>query len=139
MSFLDWSDRFSIKHKTIDEQHKHLFVCINNIYDELENNAEKDKINASLEELLIESGKHFEYEEILMTKFKYSFLEDHKTQHKELFEILNNICTAYNNDEIEFNWQTLTFLRDWLSNHIITTDKPFGKYLEALAIRLQKA
>ncbi|MDF2542934.1 MAG: Hemerythrin [Herbinix sp.] len=129
-----WNDSFSVSNDEIDNQHKQLIEIIEELAIVIHN---KDYSYANIIEII---GRledyikvHFEYEENLMLKYSYPNIEHHTKEHNELrYKMQNMSVFDYNKPDIFYS-ETLTYLFDWLTKHIMQVDKQLGKYVLELS------
>lgn len=127
---IKWSNNFSVKHTGIDEQHKKLIDIIKEVAclvdeEDIEFTNLLDLVN-QLDNYVEE---HFKYEETLMKKHSYPEEVEHIKQHNELrhrMECLNIFDVEKTTD---FYKELLSYLVNWLSMHIMQTDKKLGLFL----------
>lgn len=115
----------------IDREHKRLFEIADEAYEILHNEFIPDKYDNMcdiLDKLKEYTMMHFEHEEQYMEETGYSKIFSQKVQHEEFREKLElfDLNEADENPE-EALQDILTFLTDWLINHIIHMDKMIGK------------
>ena len=115
----------------IDKEHKKLFEIAEEAYQVLHNDYIADKydnmvdILAQLKEYTI---MHFEHEEQYMESIGYKKIFSQKVQHQEFIEKLEVVDLNEDDENPEEAIQDiLTFLTDWLFNHILHMDKQIGK------------
>jgi hemerythrin len=134
MSFMRWSDELSVHIKLVDEQHMKLVAMVNKIWDALRH-ANKNKVMASvLDELLDYTSYHFSTEEGLFRVHHYPDHLAHQREHKELTAEAVKLKERFNRGELQAI-EFLEFLKNWLNNHIIGSDKKFGPFLNSKGIR----
>ena len=129
---IKWNDKFSVNYEGIDEQHKELI----NIIEEcavMTRNHENDvnryaEVIFKLDEYV---EKHFGYEESLMKRYQYPEFLSHLAQHDELRSKLEEVNIFDIKNSEAFFQEMLMYLVDWLSNHIMQTDKKLGQFLAA--------
>lgn len=115
----------------VDEEHAHLFELANQAYALLKEDYLSDKydqIVAIIEELKEYTKFHFKDEEEYMESIDYEAIFIQKAQHKMFIEKLEEV----NLDVVDENQdamieEMLTFLTNWLFNHILKLDKLIGK------------
>ena len=78
---------------------------------------------------------HFTDEERMMAAAKYPRLADHRLKHRELIKQVEEYAARHNRGEISVNLQLMTFLRDWLTNHIQKVDHEYGPWLNEHGVR----
>lgn len=124
MTYIQWSDKFSVQVKEIDEQHKKLIGMINKLHDALfDIEVQKVVINEMIEYAMI----HFETEEKYMEQFQFSGYEEHKKEHGKFTEKAMDIRNAFEMTGCLLTLHILDFLKEWLENHLLNTDM---KYVE---------
>ncbi len=72
---------------------------------------------------------HFQYEESQMDQHRYPEALSHKEEHKKLTEMALDLKKQFDNDAMLISVQVMSFLRDWLQNHIQSIDKKLGEFL----------
>ena len=127
-----WQDSFSSKVNTFDDQHKKLFSLGNHLLDVVHASREADHyddIIEALNELKDYTVYHFNAEEELMEKYNYPKMMSHKMQHKKFLakveELLSKDVDA---NQIDVTLELLTFLADWIQNHILVVDSQYGDF-----------
>ncbi len=117
----------------IDEEHAQLFAYANQIYELLQDEFVADKydnIRDLLEKLADYAKHHFADEEAYMESIQYKKIFTQKVQHQAFVEELDKydldaIDRADNQQEVISN--LLTFVTDWLVEHILNLDTQIGK------------
>ncbi|TAN41458.1 MAG: bacteriohemerythrin [Nitrospirae bacterium] len=123
MPFMEWNDALSIKVEEIDEQHKILFKHINNLYEAALSDTETQTVGDALSSMVNYTVYHFYTEEEFMQGHAYQGYEEHKKEHLELTEKTIHFFERFQNGETEICDELLLFLKSWLTNHIMITDK----------------
>ena len=127
MKMLQWKEEYSIGVQLIDEQHKHLFVIGNNIYDLLENylyEDKYDKIVMIINELREYTKYHFMTEEDYMLEIKYSKYFNQKVEHDDFIEKIEGIdLKGLDENQDKYIRDLLTFVFNWILEHILKKDK----------------
>jgi len=130
MDMVKWNDNFSVKHEDIDEQHKKLISIINEVA-YLVNEGDTDFANF-LELVNHLDGyiqEHFKYEESLMDKYSYPDKEAHINQHNDLRIKMESMNIFDINKPTDFYKDLLTYLVNWISTHVMQTDKKLGLFI----------
>ncbi len=124
---LDWKSEWFCSNNTINQQHKQLMVDANAMIDLFDVNPEKFHL---LYIDFIESlTRHFRYEEGILLKAGYPFLDDHKEIHTHILNSINrteaNIDHYIKTPEALFDY----ILEEILVGHFFIEDFKFFNYL----------
>lgn len=124
---LKWKDDYLIGIEAIDNQHKKLFEIAERAYDLLKNDMyidKYDKIVEILDELKDYTAYHFKYEEEYMLSIKYKRYFSQKVAHDDFINKIQNIdLNKIDTDQDAYLLSILDFIINWISEHIIRTDK----------------
>jgi hemerythrin-like metal-binding protein len=134
MSILPWSDMLSVGVKAIDRQHQTLIDILNQFGEQVDKRAGDWEESVTLSRLVAYTETHFAFEEALMRKAGYPGMEDHVEEHRQLFQQVADIMTRVTSGEKPDPQELMIFLRDWLSTHILVTDKALGAALNGRGI-----
>ena len=131
MDFVSWSDNLSVGIKRFDDEHKQLVAYVNDL-----NNALKlGSASKTLEDILVRLVKytivHFDHEEKLMQKHNYPDYIKHKNEHSELTAQVNDFYERVKTGKATFSFELLTFLKDWLTNHILGSDMTYKEFFNS--------
>lgn len=111
----------------IDEEHTHLFELAEEAYQLLQEQFLHDKYDQIMSifgELKEYTIKHFKDEEEYMESIDYPTIFIQKAQHKQFIDKLEEFMSQDIEEEQDDKIQEiLTFLTDWLTNHILKVDK----------------
>ncbi len=133
MALLSWSDQYLIGNDTIDAEHKELFRLINDFHSHwVEARARRD-IARVLNQLIDYAQRHFQHEERIMVDAGYAKLEQHRQVHEALIETIFQLQTAYENNSLRLEMETMKFVKSWLVGHILEHDYLFRDFLKKTA------
>lgn len=130
MAFLQWSDKYSVGIDTFDQQHKQLIKLLNELHDAMMQGKGKEVLGSILDGLVSYTKVHFQSEEKVMTRFAYADLYNHKEEHKKLTDQVIEFQTKFNSGQAVMSVPLMQFLKDWLTHHILETDKHYGPFLK---------
>lgn len=130
MALFNWTDKFSVDVKTFDEQHKNLINLINDLYDAMKLGKGNQILGKIFDSLIDYTKNHFNDEEEVMRKVFYPEYLNHKSEHVKLTDKVLEYKKKFENNEILISVDLLGFLRDWLTNHIMNTDKKYGEFFK---------
>ncbi|SUO95794.1 bacteriohemerythrin [Suttonella ornithocola] len=137
--FIEWdNDLLSVKVEDIDHQHQQLIDIINQLCKAILTRTAPQEIPEILENLEMYTVAHFSTEEALMRIFGYQEYEKHKLQHDELVSQLQSVRLKLAQGEHHVNSDLLLYLKDWLVQHIMRSDKQLGSFLEKQGIGKNK-
>lgn len=135
MSFFTWEDRYSVNIAAMDEQHKRLVKMLNDLFEAMLSGKGREVVGKVLTDLVNYTKVHFSAEEELMRKNGYPDLLSHKKEHDALAKKAVELDQKFRTTKMSLTVETGNFLKDWLTNHILYTDKKYGQYLNAKGIR----
>jgi len=129
---MTWNGALATGHPEIDEQHRKLIDLANRLNEAMQRGEARSEIGAVLEDLIKYTTFHFQFEENLMKKAGYPELFQHQREHKKL---VNDVLArkARFDSGAALSSELLSFLRDWLVNHIMKTDKALARGLKQAA------
>ncbi len=132
---LVWRDEFATGVEEIDEQHKILIHTLQEANQLLTNNSSAEVLDKITRDLLSYALYHFDTEEELMQQYGYSDqeedLEAHLAQHRSFSAKVVSIREDLKAGTLISREALLGFLSDWLSHHILNTDKKLGAHIRA--------
>jgi len=129
MALFEWKDDYSVSVKRFDGEHKKLFSLLNELNDAMAKGQGRFVIQRVLQQLIEYTRQHFAAEEAAMSSVAYDGLASHAAEHRELTAKVEKFSAEYSKGDTSITIDVLFFLRDWLENHILCTDR---KYKEAL-------
>ncbi len=129
MALITWSNMFSVGVSEIDTQHKKLVELINQLNDAMQAGKGTDVLGKVLTELVNYTVYHFGYEEKLMGQYNYEDSPAHKDEHKKFIVTVGDFKKKFDAGSAVISVEIMNFLRDWLTTHIMKTDKKLGQGL----------
>ncbi len=134
MALITWSQNFSVGVKDIDEQHKKLITLVNELHDAMSVGKGREVLGKILSDLISYTVYHFKHEEDLFEKYAYLGYIAHKTEHDKLAGQAGDIKKKFDSGEAVLTIEVMNFLRDWLNNHILGSDKKYGPFLNSKGV-----
>ncbi len=131
MGFMEWNEKFITGVKEADEQHKKLVSLINQLYDAMREGKGKEVIDLIIDELVKYADYHFKTEETLMSKYGYPELESHKREHELFVQKVQEFVEKEKKGSLTLTMDVMNFLKNWITNHILGSDKKYGPFLVA--------
>lgn len=127
--FIDWDQSYSTGIEEFDSQHKILFHLINKINRGIVQNKGDEVAEEVLVSLVQYTKTHFANEERLFHARGYPETGDHVERHKKLIAQVSDFYENYKRGQTQIDQNLLSFLKDWLDNHIKVVDKKYGPFL----------
>lgn len=135
MSYLEFNDSLKVENKLIDQEHGVLVEYINLLQKAIENESSIKIVGQVLEGLTEYTKTHFFVEEELMKAYEYPDAEQHKAAHEGFKGKLADLIYNYENGSTEITGSALSFLKDWLTEHILKIDKRLSDFLADKSLR----
>lgn len=129
MAFFVWDEKYSVGIKELDNQHKQLFNILNELYEAMQNASAQEKLGKIINELTNYTKIHFATEERYMEKFNYADLAAQKAAHAKFIEKIDAFKSDFEAGKLALSLNVASFVKDWLSSHIVGSDKKYGPFL----------
>lgn len=132
MALLTWDQSFSVKVDKMDEQHQILFDMINEFYDNIGTQPQKELVLELVKKMKDYTIFHFTDEEKLMEQHNYPHLIQHKKEHGDFIEKVEEIESKFKEGKMVISVEVTNFLKNWIKNHIYHTDQKYTQYIVEL-------
>jgi hemerythrin len=129
MPIIDWDDRYSIGVQKIDNHHKKLFSLLNKTYDSFLKFVPTDELDILFDELIDYTAYHFSEEEQLMQESRFPDFQAHKKEHDSFSQKIMEMHENFHSGKKSLSLEVISFLNNWLSNHILQLDAEIGRFL----------
>jgi hemerythrin-like metal-binding protein len=133
MAFLDWKDTMSVHNSMIDRDHQMLIQYVNEMHAAMMAGHGKEIVGSILGKLVAYTRDHFGREEIVWRAGHYADLEKHRREHADLLKTVCDFKAKYDKGSVALSVDLMNFLRDWLKNHILKSDKTAAEAITAVA------
>lgn len=131
MTFMPWSSDIAVGLSDVDEQHRWLVDRINQLHSELSiPTPNASTVAEVLEGLMDYTMNHFIMEEELFERHAYPETVAHKAQHNKFTGTIMDALTDHESGK-NVSHDVLEFLKDWLIQHIMRTDKVYVPFLKS--------
>lgn len=127
--YMQWEEQYALGIKAIDEQHKKLFVMINELFDALRESRGNEVVGEIIKGFLDYTAEHFALEEEYMQKCAYPAYDEHKQVHDDCVVKINDLLKMHISGKVHLSIVTFNFMKDWLINHVLGMDKKYVPYL----------
>ncbi len=125
MSLISWGPQLSVGINSIDEQHKKLVNMINALNDALNSGESREVMVKIFNGLAVYCDKHFTFEEELFNTHGYAGKAGHKAEHDKLRKQVMDLKQKLDGGNFMIGLELMGFLKDWLTNHIMKSDKAY--------------
>ena len=135
MALIEWKDTLSVSVSKYDEQHKKLISLINQLHEAMSAGKGKDVLEKVLSDLIAYTKNHFADEEAELKKNNYMDFLNHKKEHDKLTMEVVKFYDEFKAGRTSITVEILSFLRFWLQDHIMKTDKKYGAFLQSKGVK----
>jgi len=134
MPLFVWKDQYSVKVKDMDDQHIVLINLINDLHEAMKEGKGKQIQGKILDELIKYTKVHFSAEEELMQQNNYPGINEQKKQHEIFVSKMKGFLADHQGNKVMLSLEIMTFLRDWLLNHILKIDQKYSDFFNQKGI-----
>ncbi|MBN1971966.1 MAG: hemerythrin family protein [Candidatus Delongbacteria bacterium] len=123
MDTILWEKEYVLGYENLDEQHKSIIELYNDIAIRATNGFNTSMIINSVKNLLDYAQMDFSTEERLMILNNYPNFKSHRNEHdffiRRVEEYLDLLEVDYDSVAVEM----IYFMREWITNHFLNSDK----------------
>jgi hemerythrin len=129
---IKWQPEYTIWDAELDEHHQQLIRYIQ-VLDDPENRRRADPnfLQMVLDGLVSYAAFHFEAEERKMRASGYPGLAAHQVEHVEFAKDVVVFHASFGRVSPRFERVVVNYLKDWLTTHILSSDKQFGEWMKS--------
>lgn len=135
MPLFNWSPDFSVGIAAMDEEHRKLIDLINRLFDAMKEGRGRDVMEPVFTGLVEYTQTHFSDEEALMARYEYPGLAAQKEEHRLLVQSVSDKYQKFKSGSLMISIELMNFLRDWLTNHIMKSDRLYGEFLNRKGVQ----
>ena len=128
MAFFEWTDLLSVNVGAIDTQHKKLIEMINSLNEAMLARKGREMQKTTIDAMVDYAATHFKLEEGYMKEFKYPDYNAHKIEHDAFTRTALDLKERAEKKGFSLTLEIMGFLKDWLQNHIMGTDKKYSGF-----------
>lgn len=130
-----WDSTLQLGINQIDDQHKQLVGMINDLHKAMKLRQSTTVAGGILERLVSYTVFHFGVEEKLFQKHGYPEYDQHKKIHENLVAQVKEFKIKVDQGDATISMELMSFLKDWLANHIKGTDQKYVPFLKEHGVR----
>ena len=135
MAIIEWKDEYSVGIQSIDQQHKIWIGLINKLHDAMSKGEGKKILSDIYEEIVAYTKTHLKNEEILFQKYSFPDIAAHKLVHDKLTQQVLDKQKEIQEGKTVLTMEVMTFLKNWLIDHIQNTDKKYSAFLISKGVK----
>lgn len=128
MAFMKWNTNLNVNVAEIDSQHQQLVYFLNNLSDAMKEGKGKEVLTEIINGLILYTKSHFATEEKYFARFGYPETVSHKQEHTMFVEKVAKFKKDFDEGNQLVSIPILSFLRDWLVNHINGSDMKYSGF-----------
>lgn len=129
METIQWGASLEVGVKAIDDQHARLVEMLNALGTAIGEGHGKDAIMTIVEEMKGYAQYHFQTEEEFMEATDFPKRSPHKQEHDSFIEEVLTAADALESGGRITPEEVWKFLREWLTDHILGSDKALATFL----------
>lgn len=129
MALFQWNNSFSVNNSEIDKQHQKLISLVNDLHSAMSQGKSQEVLGGIFDDLLSYTKYHFKSEEDEMLKKNYPDYSAHRLEHQKLTNQAMKLKQEFDSGKVVISIELLNFLKDWLKNHILETDKKYVPFI----------
>jgi len=134
-AFFEWTDELSVGISEVDTQHKKLIAMINSLNEAIAEGRAREAIQKVIDELADYTVSHFGMEERYFKQYNYPEYTAHKGLHDRFVAKVNEAREGLTKGRAMIGRDIMIFLKEWLVEHIMKTDKRYAPFLRKHGVR----
>jgi hemerythrin len=95
----------------------------------------KESLAEFIHELSNYATNHFAFEEKYFDKFGYPAATSHKLEHTNFVKKVSEFKNGFDGGRLALTIEVMTFLKDWLQNHIQGIDKKYSSFFNEKGLK----
>lgn len=135
MALIEWNEKYSVHIKEFDDHHRKLVQLINELHEAMRTGSGKEVLEKIINELVDYTSFHFSAEEKYLQKYEFPHFSRHKNEHVNFVAKVGEFQRNYSAGKVLLTMDINSFLKDWLLNHIMISDKEYSPFLNDLGVK----
>jgi len=125
MAYFEWSSDLSVNVREIDDEHRKLVGLIDSLNEAMLAHRGREAQKAAIDAMVEYASTHFATEERYMQAFHYQGYPAHRLEHQKFTAKALELQARADRAGFILTLEVVSFLRAWLQNHIMGTDKRY--------------
>jgi hemerythrin len=125
MAYFEWSNDLSVNVQEIDDEHRKLVGMINTLNEAMLSHKGREAQKATISAMVDYAATHFAREERYMQTFRYQGYQAHRIEHNKFTAKALDLQTRADRADFILTLEIVDFLKAWLQNHIMGSDKRY--------------
>lgn len=134
MAFFTWDQKYVLGVADIDGQHQRLVAMMEELHEAMRAGKGADILDKIIMKLRTYTMTHFLAEEKRMQEVNYPDYAHHKNQHQEFISKITEFQRHRAENKVGLSMNVMNFLKEWLVNHIMGTDKKYVPYFNEVSV-----
>ena len=135
MALFEWKDTYSVKVGVFDKQHRILIDTLNELHEAMLARKSDAILSEIIKTLINYTNFHFSFEENYMKNYNYPGYADQKKSHDNFVARVKDFQQQLAEGKLMLSMEIMNFLKDWLKNHIMVTDKKYSSFFNEKGIK----
>lgn len=134
MAYMQWKAEMSVGLEELDQDHRFLIQVINRLATNAGTDGDAEAVRECLASLRNYAEFHFAREESVMRACGYSTLAEHQDEHRAFSREIASVAEHFEEGGADIgaaiNEGLLSYLKDWLTHHILVVDMGYRPLVE---------
>lgn len=135
MPLMTWNAALATGIPSIDAEHQQLVQYVNELFDAMTHNQGREATGTILRKLADYTVKHFAHEEQIFARTAYPDSVAHLKEHRDLKQKVADFSAAFAAGKVTVTSELMHFLRTWLTDHIMHSDKKYAAHFKAKGVQ----
>ena len=129
-----WTEEFSVNVKLFDTQHRRLVGLIARLEKAMSAGRAREEMAEILADLADYAAEHFATEEAVLRAYAFPWRDKHALEHQRFLETVNRLRLQCSSGEPAMSVHVMHHLKEWLSQHVLVSDKMYTEHLNACGL-----
>lgn len=135
MPLITFNEKFSVRVREFDLQHKKLIDLINTLFDAMKVGKGNAVLQSVIKDLITYTGYHFSTEEKYMRQYAYPNQESHQAEHRKFVEKVTEFQKGFEGKKVTLSLEVMNFLKEWLTHHILEIDRAYSSFFNEKGLK----